>query len=153
MVGGRVQKVSDGDTLNTRKMMDETFVSIVRKDHPVLASGLTLESFLSLDHALISPSRDGTSVVDTALAKLGKTRHVAVRVPHFVAAPILVAKTDLVLTLPRRIAQTMAEYAPLQVLDTPLDLPGYTHVLLWHRRFSQDAGHQWLREQVALACQ
>lgn len=127
------------------------FACVVRADHPVAAAGLTLERFLDLPHMLVTVIGRGGGAVDDALAELGLARHVALRLPHFLAAPLVVARTDMVLTLPRGLALRMARLAPLAVLLPPLQLPEFDIGLAWHERFQDDAAHAWLRREAASA--
>ncbi len=39
----------------------------------------------------------------------------------------------------------------LQVVEAPLEVPGYEMAMLWHERSHRDPAHQWLREQIAKA--
>ena len=112
---------------------------------------MTLERYLELGHVLVSPGGARGGIVDDALAKLGKNRRVAVVVPHFLVAPFLVDRTDLVLTLAARIAKSLAASVNLRALPPPseLDLPGFDIRLFWHERDHVDPAHVWLRAQIA----
>jgi DNA-binding transcriptional LysR family regulator len=58
----------------------------------------------------------------------------------------VLAQTDMVAMLPERLARG----APgLKVVEAPLEVPGYEMAMLWHERRHRDAGHRWLREQIA----
>ena len=83
-------------------------VSIARAGHPRLSARPTLKEFVAEDHALISSRGVTAGVVDHALEALSLTRRVALTVPHYLVAPIIIARTDLVMTLPRRIADSFA---------------------------------------------
>ncbi|HEY0132655.1 MAG TPA: hypothetical protein VGB85_01210, partial [Nannocystis sp.] len=72
-----------------------------------------------------------------------------VRVPYFLAAPEMVAASDLILTTAELVAQHFAKLYPLQVLAPPIDLPPFGIDAVWHERFDQDPAHRWLRGQVA----
>lgn len=134
-----------GKTLDT-----DGFACVVRRGHPALAEPLTLPVFAGLRHALITIRDDRSpGAVDKALARLGLERRIAVRVPNFLAAPLIVAETDLVITLPRRLAQWLAGRADVAVLEPPLDLGTFSIMLLWHERRSDDAEHAWLRATLA----
>lgn len=137
-----------------QRILAEKFVCVVRVDHPRIAKSakaLTLDRYVELPHVLVSPSGGGAGIVDDALAKVGKTRRVAVVVPHFLVAPFLVERTDLVLTLAARIARSLAPAVNLRSLAPPpeLDLPGFEIRLLWHERDHADPAHTWLRERIA----
>lgn len=140
-----------GASVLAQKLFSERFVCVVREEHPSVGKRLTLDQFVSLPHALIVPRGDAGSVVDTALAKLGRRRRVAVEVPHFLVAPFLLEKTDMILTVAARVARTLAPSAGLRVLPPPpeLDLPGFDMSLVWHERNRADPGLAWFREVVA----
>ncbi|HWB79269.1 MAG TPA: LysR substrate-binding domain-containing protein, partial [Nannocystaceae bacterium] len=134
--------------LRSRALFDERFVCIVRKGHPVLAKRWTIERFAALDHALIAPVGKPGGAVDNALAERGLSRRVALLIPHFLVAPFIVAQTDLVLTLPERIALRFADQLGLAMLPPPLPVPGFSMMLLWHERTQNEPAHAWLREHV-----
>ena len=87
----------------------------------------------------------GPGVVDTLLAQKGHTRKIAVQSPHFASLPFIVAGTNLIATVPERIAKQFARQLRLQVLPVPLDLPAFRLTLLWHQRHHSDPAHRWLR--------
>jgi DNA-binding transcriptional LysR family regulator len=91
-----------------RVLFREGYRCFVRADHPALADGgLSLERYLALPHAMVSPSGERPGLVDAALAELGHTRRVALRLPHFGAAPAFLAHSDLVLTAPAALARVV----------------------------------------------
>ncbi len=133
-------------------LFEERFVCVVREGHPRVKGKMSLATFLSLPHALIAPGQTRGGIVDEVLAKLGKSRRVALTVPHFLVAPHVIARTDLVLTLAERVAHTLAGILPLQVLEPPIEIPTFTIDLIWHERFQRDEGHAWLRGVIRRAC-
>lgn len=140
------------DERETRTLFSETFVSLVRHDHPRMdPTSPTLDAFLGEDHALISPRGMSPGNVDMALAAVGRSRRVAVTVPFYLAAAQFVAATDLVLTLPRRIARSLVCDARLRCFDVPIRVPGFDVVSLRHHGSRSDAGLDWLERQVMAA--
>jgi len=131
----------------SQRLFHEKFVCVVREGHPTVRKRISLEAFIGLPHALVSPIGKSGSVVDTALAKLGRKRRVAIEIPHFLVAPHVVRQTDVVLTLAERIAMLAGD--GLRILPHPLDLRGFTVSLLWHERRHADPAHVWLRSVVA----
>jgi DNA-binding transcriptional LysR family regulator len=73
------------------------------------------------------------------------------RIRYFLLAPIVVARSNLVLTAPRRISEILAEAFPLRVLKPPLELADFTIVMAWHERFDKDPAQRWLRRSVVRA--
>ena len=56
------------------------------------------------------------------LDKLGLRRHMALAVPHFPVAPHLIAWSDLVLTLPERVARLVTSPLGLVIREPPAEL-------------------------------
>lgn len=136
---------------HTTKVYRSRFSCLVRADHPVVSAGLTLERFVTMAHILVTVTGRGGGAVDTALAERGLSRHVALRLPHFLAAPLVVAQTDMVLTVPSGLAQRFATLAPLAILPPPLDLPEFDIGVVWHERLQDDPAHSWFRREVVSA--
>jgi len=137
--------------LRTRSLYTDRFVSVVRRDHPMVGDRLTLDQFLSLPQVQVAPRGRPGGIVDATLAQQGRTRHVSRAVPFFLSALLLVSESDAVVTLPERVARTMEERLRLKVLAPPLHLPPYTLSLVWHPRLDGDPAHRWLREAVVQA--
>jgi DNA-binding transcriptional LysR family regulator len=139
--------------MHARRLFDERFVCVVRASHPIAGKRLTLKRFVEAGHVLIAPREREGGFVDDALARLGHARRVAVMVPHFLVAPHVVAATDLILTLARRIADRLAPSLGLAVLAPPpeLGLEGFTIHALWHERTHADPARRWLRDRIAEA--
>lgn len=87
--------------LMARKLFEEAFVTAQRRDHPRGRGPLTLDEFCALDHLLISTSGGHfAGMIDRSLAELGRTREVSVSVQSYTLAPLVLASTDLICTLP-----------------------------------------------------
>jgi DNA-binding transcriptional LysR family regulator len=138
----------DSPGLFQRKILDETFACVARQDHPVLKKKLDLLTYTELPHVLVTPQGEGPSFVDQLLAEHGLRRRVALRIPYFLAAPMVVAETDLVLTLPRSVANLLSARFGLAVYDPPLSLGSFSMQMIWHERFDRDPAHVWFRDLV-----
>ena len=140
--------------LSSSMLFEEDYASLVREGHPMLAGGtvaVDLDAFLAFSHILVTVLGGRTGVVDTGLAALGRTRHVGVSVPYFATAAVIAAQSDLILTLPRKAIEQLAEPHKLVVFKTPVAIEGYNYRMIWHPRSSRDRGHNWLMERVAVA--
>lgn len=131
-----------------RALFDEAFTCAVRAEHPGARGRLTLDRFCALDHLLIAPRGTAGGFVDDALASLGRQRRVALAVPHFLIAPLVLAGTDLIATVPRRIATAFAPMVALALRPPPIELTGFTIHMLWHERAAADPAQRWLRDQI-----
>ena len=129
-------------------LLEDGFVCVVRAGHPLARPRLTLRRYAEAEHLLVSAPGEGPGVADLALAERGLARRVAVRVPYFLVAARLVASTDLVLTLPRRLAEVVAADAGLVLLKPPLPLPRFEVTLVGHPRAAADPALAWLRALI-----
>lgn len=133
-------------SLHQRLLFTERYVLAGRLGHPALKHRPSLKQFCQLEHVIVSPEGGGfQAATDDALAARGLTRNVVLSVPHFLFMLDALARTDLVAVLPERLVATTGA---LQVVDPPLDLPGFDMLMLWHERLHRDPGHKWLRQQV-----
>jgi DNA-binding transcriptional LysR family regulator len=136
------------------KLFDDRMTCLVRRNHPANRGDcLTLDEYVSKKHMLISRTGTRIGVIDEWLAEKGLERRIALIVPHFLSAPFIVAKTDMLLSVPKRIAAQFAGLAPLSVLPVPIDLPAYDLIMVWHPLRENDPAHCWLREQILTVCQ
>ena len=136
---------SVGGRILSQKLFEEGFVSVVRKGHEVAGRALDLETFLSLSHLLVSPEGERFGIVDAALAKLGRTRRLALTLPQMYAAPALVARSDLIATLMAGVVEASGHSAELHIMPPPLDLPRAQFVMSWHRRNDAHPAQRWFR--------
>jgi len=137
--------------LRSAAVLREGFVTIARRGHPAFGKRLTLKRFLELPHVLVSVEGEGTSLLDNVLAARGLKRRIAVSVPHFTAAPFVVATSDAIATVPARVAQRLARVTGLAIHNPPLTIEGFTLHAIWHRRHDADPAHRWLRDQIMQA--
>ena len=135
--------------ISTRPLFDERFVCVVRRGHEAADQPLDLDTFLNQPHLLVSPENERFGHVDTALAKLGLKRRLAVTLPHMYAAPTLVARSELIATLMHGVVLASGRAEDLCVLDPPLELPAVSFVMSWHRRNEAHPAQRWFRECVA----
>lgn len=138
--------------LRQRKLFNENFACLVRAGHPGIGKRLTLNQYVRHPHILVGTSGRGVGAVDVALAELGKRRRVAARVGTFLSAPLIVAETDLILTVPRRLAERFVDVYGLALFAPPLELRDFTYSMRWHERWHADPRHRWLRSLLAAVC-
>ena len=142
---------TDGAPLGLRRrtLFTERYVLVGRAGHPRLKRKPTLAQFCALDHVIVSPDGGGFfGVTDDVLKAAGASRRVALSVPHFLFVMTAVASTDLVAMLPERLVRGTSA---LQVVEPPVEVPGYEMSMLWHERVHRDPAHQWLRDVIAQA--
>lgn len=134
-----------------RPLFRDHFVAVLASDHPVLAPSrvLELDGYLGAAHAVVSFGQPGQGPVDAALAALGKARRVGMASPSFAANLAVAAATDLIVTLPARLARDLP--AGLCVHPLPFSTPHIDYGMVWHDRTSPSPGLSWLRDVIARA--
>lgn len=143
--------VPDAEGIMREHLYDEHFVCVVRTGHPVLRrKRFDVDAYCKSPHLLITITDERTPTwIDDALAQLDRSRTIRARTRYFMAAPILIAGSNLVLTCPYQLARHFATHYPLRILEPPLELPRYAEYQVWHQRFDADPAHRWLRDAVA----
>ncbi|HET9953786.1 MAG TPA: LysR family transcriptional regulator [Polyangiaceae bacterium] len=135
--------------LREERLFEEDFTCIVRRDHPEIRRRLSLEKYLDQRHVVVAPGGTPGSVVDAVLAQRGLERRIALRVTNFLIAPVVVSETDLINTMPSRLARQVAKTYPLRLLPPPLELPRFDYRMYWHPRLDHDPAQRWLRDFIA----
>lgn len=118
----------------------------VRRGHPVGARLKRRDAFLKARHvAVILRGRSSDLIDDWLLAK-GIDRPIALVVPGYLEALHVVARTDLVAFVPRRLIAALAKPLALTTVAPPLD-PGIDEQFMFTPTRAQfDPGSIWLRK-------
>ena len=132
--------------LRRKLLWTDSLCCILRKDHPLLASALTKEAYFNAVHVRVRrPGRSySMASIDNAASQLGERLQVGAWVQNAHTLANVVAETDLVGTLSKRLAKRLAHQSIVQ-RDLPLDVPKLKVALYWHERTHQSAAHRWLR--------
>jgi DNA-binding transcriptional LysR family regulator len=144
--------VRDVDGLVAQALYEDTLAVVMRRHHPLARGELTLERYLSAEHALATPRGLPGGLVDDRLAAKRRVRKVVVRTPSFATAARLAATTDLLATLPMTFARFAAESSALAVRDLPLELPPFAVKQAYRVTRRTDAPLAWLRAQIHEVC-
>ncbi|MBW4592722.1 MAG: LysR family transcriptional regulator [Brasilonema angustatum HA4187-MV1] len=149
-LGLGVPKLPETEEFKSQKLFVEDFVCIVRADHPITQTDLTVESYLALPHGSVTPINviPIKGHLDNVFSNLGVKRRVMLKTPHFLSVPMIAEQTDLIFTLPRRIAMQFAQYTNVAILEPPIELGQYDYLMIWHQRYHEDPLHIWLRSLI-----
>jgi DNA-binding transcriptional LysR family regulator len=144
---GAFEEVSEA--LYQRQLFRQPFVSMFREGHPLARGTVELARFVQAMHLIVDAAQSPYDRINALLEKAGVTLHARFRVPHFTAVPYIVASSDLVVTVPQKLAESAAKPFGLKWIEPPLQLPTLQTNVFWHRRFNHDPGIQWLRGLIA----
>lgn len=130
------------------RLYDGEYVCVMRRDHPLAASPLTLDAFCAARHMLVSFSGRPYGFVDESLASLGRERLVVLTVNQFFTAGRVVANSNLLTVLPRHFVKVTGFADQLALQPLPFDVSPVHVDAVWHRRSQLRSSHVWLRAAV-----
>ena len=134
-----------------KKLLSDDFYVLLRAGHP-LAHPLRVEDYLAARHIGVSNRPSGAAIEDILLQQQGLARQISIRCQNFFAAKAIVEASDLLLTVPKRLAKQLLGGASLgthlRLIKLPIELnPIETH-LYWHAQTEQDEALSWLRQEL-----
>lgn len=150
---GVVAQLSGGQSsvsaIRHQRLYSSESVCIMRKDHPLASTELTIDSYCAAHHALVSFSGRAHGPADEALAAMGRQRRIALTVNQFYTVGRVVAGTDLISVVPRHLVASTGVIESLVAKELPFALP-IVHVdMLWHERDTRNPSHKWMRNHFA----
>ena len=149
------------------KLLDESYVLAVRKGHPLTKGRPTPARVLKFGHVIVDYVGNADNLVDGFLPehgvlrrvqidravleapqRMGANARIAARVPNFCSIPAVLARSDLVASLPRRLVGELSSLHRIVVLEPPFDTAAVVVEAIWHRRTEADSGAIWLRRHI-----
>jgi DNA-binding transcriptional LysR family regulator len=135
-----------GKQVYLKRLFRERYTYVARSGHPLISGKIKLSQLRQLRHVVAVPV--GTSHA-AAIEKLLRSQRVrapvALRVRSFLSIAPIVAESDLLALIPNNLALLVADNLKLQLIDPPVDVPGFDIEIAWHQRYHHDAALVWLR--------
>jgi len=125
--------------------LQDDYVAIATQHHPQIKRKLTLKTYLQARHVVVTPWNESRGVIDYVLDGMSLQRQVAVQLPNVLVAPFIIASSELIMTLPRHAATTLAEAAGIAIYPAPFAIPPYTLKVYSHSKYARSDAHLWLR--------
>jgi DNA-binding transcriptional LysR family regulator len=126
------------------------FVCLLRANHPITASTLSLAQFLSVEHAVVYGAGRTYEIFERYLRSKKIHRRVALQTPHFMSIPFVISQSDLIVTVPHAVGVFVKSvHLNIRSAQPPLRTPRIDLKMHWHRNFQRDAKNKWLREMVS----
>jgi DNA-binding transcriptional LysR family regulator len=132
-----------------RRLFTQRYVCLMRKGHRLERRKISLAEFSEAEHLVVVSAGTGHGKVDEILQRKGIARRVALTVPHFVAVGHILQATELLSTVPERLAERMVKPFQLVAVPHPVELPQVAINVFWHARNHREPGNQWLRGLVS----
>ena len=119
----------------------------MRKDHPALAAW-GLEEWCRWPHVQVMLGARQPTTLGTAIAEGNVERLIGARVPDFSCVPELLARTDMLATLPLLIPDELLGRSNLSAVEPPLPIAPVALSYFWSFRLTNDPGARWIRSIV-----
>lgn len=134
-----------------QRLFTHHFCCLMRADHPVTSRRLSLKQFLDLRHVAVHAEGRSQELFERFLAREKLHPRVVLVTPHFMSLPMIIAKSDLVATVPHAIGMFFSRSSAniKTVLPPFLDLPRIVVKQHWHRKAHHDSRNQWLRKVIS----
>lgn len=130
-------------------LFTEKYVCILRKEHPLSKEDkISIEQYLSAKHLRVAPKNSPAAPIDRSLSQLNLERDIFVRIDLITLAPSVLKNADLILTLPSKTAQRMANNYNFSIVELPIELGKRQTKLLWHKELTNHPTFDWIKKQI-----
>lgn len=138
--------------LRAASLLTEPMVCLMRRDHPLAGRPMTLDDYRRARHLSSLEHVPGQgSIVDVQLAELGVSVHTAMRTQFLGMAPAILARSDLIFSTGRLLAEDFAEQYPLALVPFPARIKPHRYRLVWHERTHKNRAMAWMRGELMAA--
>ncbi|MCY1271140.1 PCP degradation transcriptional activation protein [compost metagenome] len=145
---GNVQLI--GGLARKKTLFEESYSCLLSTSHPAIGKAMSLEDYVAAQHVVVAPFT-GHHLVEDVLGEMGLMRQVALKVPHFTNIVAVIASTDLLLTLPTRIAKAFAIDGRMRVLPLPFPIPSFDVNLYWYPHAEDSPAQKWFCDTISKA--
>ena len=132
-----------------QQLFEQGFACVVRRNHPRVEGHMTTARFKRERHVAITAPGTGHELLERELGRKAIDRRVALSLPTLPGLGNLLAQTDLIATVPERVAQMLMRIAAVKALRPPFELPSFAIKQHWHERYQHDYANKWLRSLIA----
>jgi DNA-binding transcriptional LysR family regulator len=136
------------DQLHSALLYEAPFACALRVDHPLANQPMTLETFAQTPQIVVAQRGDPAPKIDQVLAEAGLKRRVAFTLPHYLAVPFLLARTDLIAVIPTKLVERFGTTEKIRVADAPFARLTIKTTLLWTNGANNNSANTWLRGEI-----
>jgi len=134
--------------IRQQRLYESEYVCVMRRDHPLAARELDLDSFCAAQHLLVSFSGRPHGFVDEALAALQRSRRIMLTVNQFFTAGRVVSQSDLLTVLPSAFVEVTGYTHRLVAKPLPMAVGQVQVDMFWHMRSEGRVADSWMRERL-----
>jgi DNA-binding transcriptional LysR family regulator len=131
-----------------RRLFAQRYVCLLRRGHRLDKRRITIDEFSAAEHLVVVSAGTGHGKVDELLKRRGIARNVRLTVPHFVGVGHILQGSELIATVPERLADRLVEPFGLVKVAHPAALPEVAINVFWHAKYHRSPLNLWLRQVV-----
>ena len=128
-----------------RRLFTQSYVCLMRRGHRLDKRKISLAEFSAAEHLVVVSAGTGHGKVDELLQRSGIERTVRLTVPHYVSVGHILQGSDLITTVPERLADRLLDHFGLAKVAHPAKLPDIAINVFWHAKYHRSPANRWLR--------
>ncbi|WP_317929561.1 LysR family transcriptional regulator [Halioxenophilus sp. WMMB6] len=132
-------------------LFEEEHVCVVCANNPLVGDTISFEQYIEMGHVSVGFGSRQLSIEDWFMKQYDVKRRIEVISNDFNTLPQLVLGTNRIATMHKRLAEYYAQYLPIRILPTPVELPVMREHIQWHRALENDPLHSWVRHKIQSA--
>lgn len=130
-------------------LFEDDFVVIGWKHNPAMEQRMTRDLYFELGHITARFGKARVAAFDDwFVRRQQQERRVEVIAPTFLSLAGLVANTNRIATVHRRMAEQFVHSHPLVIRETPFDIPPIREFVQWHQSNNNDVGLRWVVDRL-----
>ncbi|MCW2634138.1 MAG: Transcriptional regulator, lysR-family [Blastococcus sp.] len=137
--------------LSHRDLYRDEWVCVVAADHPVVDAGLTVEDLETLPWVATYHGQTASTPAARQMRMLGIEPHIQVVTENFLTVPALVAGSNRIALLQRRLVDQFPPDIGVRALPCPFEAGPLLEAMWWHPVYDEDPEHRYLRDVVVRA--
>jgi DNA-binding transcriptional LysR family regulator len=131
-----------------RRLFKQRYVCLMRRGHRLDKKRITLAEYAGAEHLVVVSAGTGHGKVDELLQRSGIERTVQLTVPHYVSVGHILQRSELITTVPEKLADRLLEPFGLAKMAHPAKLPEVAINAFWHAKYHRSPANRWLRSVV-----
>lgn len=137
----------------TKHLYTERHVCLYDSQMLHVSNPISVEEFVEVEHALVSPNGSLQTRVDDQLAEVGLTRKVTLSSSNFLTVKRLIRGRKLLCIVPKLVARSEPEVSKdsLVAVNPPIDVPDFDIQLLYRRGKLDEDKNKHLRSLISRA--
>jgi len=134
--------------LRAEVLLTDGYAVVVRRGHALTATNMSVQAVAKLRQVVILPEGPWADRWADACHREGVTPEIVLRTSQTRVALEVIARTNGVAVVARRVAEQLRAEFPIRLLPLPIPTQTFSLALYWHERTERDPLRSWFRALV-----